>query len=234
MFQVCPSIHIRHFLLNVLVAGALLSGFSAMADQPRYSIVFLSENGRYVLLNVHLAFERVPIFENGRYVGVMKNKREEPNWGLFDAQAAQALDPSNDLETLMAGSAPLYLLRGDFSSKTALISDDGSSIVVIDDFSEALPQADLEVLHFYDAGRLVATYRLGELLESVENVQRTSSHFLWYHRDSLSFDGETLLLTTTECVPLDFAASTGVMSIVRPSVTAEVADSQADCSTLPR
>ncbi|UCH48762.1 MAG: hypothetical protein JSU95_02875 [Betaproteobacteria bacterium] len=224
----------RRILFNLLVAGALLSGLSAMADNPRHNVVFISENGRYVLLNVHLAIERVPIFENGRYVGVMRSKRQEPDWGLFDAQAAKALDPSNDLETLMAGSAPFYMLRGDFASKTALVSDDGTSIVVIDDFSEALPDTDLEVLHFYDAGRLVATYRLGELLGSVENVQYTSSHFLWFLSDSLSFDGETLLLTTTECVPLEFAASRGVMSIAPPSTTIEAAHSQGDCPALPR
>ena len=148
-FQARSVIRTRRVLFNVLVAGTLLSSLTAIADNPRRNIAFVSDSGRYVLLNVYRSIERVPIFENGQYVGVMDTKREEPVWGLFDAQTAKVLEPSNEVETLMAGSVPLYVLRGDFGPKTALVSDDGMNIVVLDDFSRALPAAGLAVLHFY-------------------------------------------------------------------------------------
>jgi hypothetical protein len=230
VFQACPLIYIRRYLFNVLVCGTLLSSVGAMADNPRYNIAFFSENGRYVLLNVHRSIERVPIFENGQYVGVMEARRNEPIWGLFDAQGAQPLEPSNELDTLMAGSAPVYLLQADFASKTALVSDDGVNIVVVDDFSEALPAAELEVLHFYHLGKLTAAYRLAELLDNVKHVGSTSSHFFWFSWDSLEFEGETLSLTTTECMPLTFSTNTGEMVATGDKASVDHPRSHVDCA----
>lgn len=229
-FQARRLIRTRRVLFKLLVAGTLLSSLTAIADNPRHNIAFVSENGRYVLLNVYRSIERVPIFENGQYVGVMDTKREEPVWGLFDAQTAKVLEPSNEVETLMAGRAPLYVLRGDFAPKTALISDDGISVVVIDDFSEALPAAELEVLQFYRSGKLTATYRLGELLRNIEDVGLTSSHFFWFSWDSLEFEGETLSLTTTECMPLTFSTNTGEMVATGDKASVDHPRSHVDCA----
>lgn len=228
-FQARSLIRTRRVLFNVLVAGTLLSSLTAIADNPRHNIAFVSENGRYVLLNVYRSIERVPIFENGQYVGVMDTKREEPVWGLFDARAAKVLEPSNEVETLMAGRAPLYVLRGDFAPKTALVSDDGISVVVIDDFSEALPAAELEVLQFYRSGKLKAAYRLGELLDNVKHVGLTSSHFFWFSWDSLSFDGGTLSMMTTECVPLAFSVRSGAMIDNSREISADRRGPRVDC-----
>ncbi len=232
IFQARTPIYVRRFLFNLLVAGTLLSSVEAMADNPRHKTEFVSENGRYVLFNVHYSVERTPIFDNGEYVGVMKSVRDEPVWGLFDAHAAQPVDPANGLLTLMAGRAPSYVLTGDLSSRTALISDDGMNIVVIDDFSERSAVPDLEVLHFYNSGMLVATYRLRELLENVENVRHTSSHFRWLFWESLSLDRETLSLTTTECVPLMFSVSTGAMITAFRRAPAGSFHSESECPVM--
>lgn len=229
MFHVRTPVHMHRFLFILFVSGALLSSFAAIADKPRHNIAFVSENGRYVLLNIYRSIERVPIFENGQYVGVMDTKREEPVWGLFDAQTAKVLEPSNEVETLMAGSVPLYVLRGDFGPKTALVSDDGMNIVVLDDFSRALPAAGLAVLQFYRSGKLTAEYRLGELLSNVEHVGLTSSHFFWFSWDSLNFDGKTLSMMTTECVPLAFSVRTGAMIDNSREVPADRRGPRVDC-----
>lgn len=233
MFEVCRQIRIRRALAPVLVFAMLLSSLSAFADSPRHNnIAFTSENGRFVLLNVYRSIERVPIFENGRYLGVLETKREEPVWNLFDAHGAQVLQPSNELETLSAGRAPLYSLRADIGRQTALISDDGTNIVVINDFSSADPVPDLDVLHFYRSGKLKATYRLGELLGSVTNVGLTSSHFYWFFRDNLKFDGATLSLETTECKPIVFRVDAGVRISDGQQASANRVDSKAECPTL--
>ena len=77
-------------------------------------------------------------------------------------------------------------------------------MVVVDDFSEETPEAALEVLEFYADGERVGTYRLGELLNHIDNVRFTASHFYWYVDRSLHFQRQKLSLTTTECVTLTF------------------------------
>ncbi len=213
MFELCSQPQLRRILVATLVWGALLTSAAAMADEPRSRFEFVSENGRYVLLNIHRSIERVPVFEDGRYVGVMETKRDEPLWGAFDARSAQPLEPSNEAQTLRAGRVPLYVLRGDLRSKTALISNDGTHVVVLDDFSEQLPAPDLQVLHFYRSGKQVAAFRLRQVIENIDNIRYTSSHFFWFFSRSLSFDGKTLSVTTTECVPLVFGLETGEMSV---------------------
>jgi len=172
-------------LTTALFAGLLLTSVPARSDQPRRNIHFISENGRFVLLNVHRSIERVPIFQDNRFTGVMDRNREEDLWALFDARSAKPLESGNDAQVLKASYSPVYELRGDFRAKTALISDDGSIIVVMDDFSVQEPKTDLEVLHFYNAGKLVAAYTLDDLLISIEGVSYTASHFLWFFPGSL-------------------------------------------------
>ena len=53
--------------------------------------------------------------------------------GLLDARTVKPLDTANETE---AGQTPRYVLRGDLRAKTALVRDDGSRVVVIDDFSK--------------------------------------------------------------------------------------------------
>ena len=187
----------------------LSSSIPAWADEPRHRNHFASKNGRYVLLNVYRSVERMPVFESDRFVGVMDRKREEDFWGLFDAHAAVPLEPLNEVQTLASGHAPKYVLRGDFRTRTALVSDDGIDIVVLDDFSEHEPAPDLQVLQFYSSGRLVAAYSLNDLLANIGNVRYSTSHFQWFFPGSLKFDRETLSLTTTECVPQMFSTESG-------------------------
>lgn len=198
----------------VIACCVVLLAIPAWADEPRHQIHFESQNGRYVLLNLYRSIERVPVFEDGRFVGVMDQKREEDLWGLFDARSAVMLEPANVAQTLAAGRAPEYILRADLRAKTALVSDDGFYIIAIDDFSEHQPTPDLPVLHFYSSGTLLAKYRLESLLTDVENIRYTSSHFRWFFSRSLKFDREELSLTTTECVPLVFSTKSGEMTAI--------------------
>ena len=202
-------------------ASLLVLSVPAWGDNPRGQIHFVSENGRFVLLNMHHSIERVPIFSEGRFAGIMSNKREEDLWGLFDAQSAKLLGPYNEEEALKAGRNAVYKLRGDFSAKTAFISDDGNIVVVVDDFREREPKPKLEVLDFYRDGELIAAYTLDDLLMNIESVRYSSSHFGWFLSRSLRFDQDSLFLTTNECVPVTFSTMTGALVSTRKQTEAD-------------
>lgn len=189
---------------SVFVIGFLLLSGIGQADSPRRHDHFVSDNGRFVLVQIHRSLERRPVFEGGRFVGVMDRRRVEDLWGLFDARSAEPLLPPGSVEELGVAPTPLYTLRGDFAAKTALIDNGGRVVVIVDDFSEATPEAALEVLEFHADGERVGAYTLGELLRHIDNVQPTASHFHWFVDRSLRFQRQELSLTTTECVTLTF------------------------------
>ena len=93
---------------TVVLISLLLSSVPAWGDNPRHQIHFVSENGRFVLLNLHRSIERVPIFEKSLFLGVMEQKREEDLWGLFDARAAELLEPTSEAQALKASHTTLY------------------------------------------------------------------------------------------------------------------------------
>lgn len=203
------TIMVRVAQLGILLTGIVLLSGIAQADSPRRQTHFASEDGRFVLLQLHRSLERHPIFEGGRFLGVVDRPRVEDLWGLFDASsAAPVVSPGELEEELSIAPMPVYTVRGDFAAKTALIYNDGRLLVVVDDFSEETPEAALEVLEFYADGERVRTYRLGELLNHIDSVQLTASHFQWYVDRSLHFQGQNLSLTTTECVTLTFNPAT--------------------------
>jgi hypothetical protein len=68
------------------------------------------------------------------------------------------------------------------------------------------------IAHFFGEGRLRRAYTLGELLDDVDRVRLTASHFLWLSSRSLRFEGELLRLVTTECQRLEFNVRTGEFS----------------------
>lgn len=197
--------------LGAIVALTLLAA-GAHADQPRRRLHFSSPNGRFVLVQLQRSIDRVPVFDAKGFVGLLDRRREEDVWGLFDARTAVRLDSTSAAEELEAPASPLYTLRlHGLESQTALVDDGGRTIVVLDDFSEATPGAELEVLRFFVAGERVAAHTLGELLTTPSQVHRTVSHFRWFDEESLDFDGERLELVTTEGASLRFDASTGAL-----------------------
>jgi len=196
----------------LLGVAILAMGAQALADSGRrHRIQFTSANERFVLLNVHHSITRDPVFEDGRFVGIMNRTLEEDLWGLFDASSATLLNPDERRERLATARQPLYQLRGDFEDKTALISDDGAAVIVIDDYSPWKLSPEREVLTFFRTGKRLQAYTLGELLRSMDSVHPTISHYLWYFTDTLRLQEGVLALTTTECAALRFSTLTGEM-----------------------
>ena len=192
---------------RILAAIFAMISLLTWADQPRHRSAFVSENGRFVLLSIHGASNRLPSFEKGRFKEYVRmGTGEEEIWGVFDGNQAEVLE---DLPGFAITFEPLYSLRGTFGPRTVFVSNDGKALTVVDDYSARAPSEALEVLHFYYEGRLKRAYSLSELLDDIRNITPTASHFFWLRRQSLRFDDKLLHLKTTECRRLSFEARTG-------------------------
>jgi hypothetical protein len=106
----------------------------------------------------------------------------------------------------------IYVVESEnISSMTILISDCGRYIVTIDDESEKTPSDDSTVLSFFSNGNLAKGYRLTELLESLDNVSYSASHFSWMDGAEIKFVEPLLTLITYERTLYQFRLSDGVM-----------------------
>jgi len=89
-----------------------------------------------------------------------------------------------------------------FSSMTLLISNDGKSVVAIDDYSEQDFRENPDVLFFMHDGVKTRSYKLNDILENTKYVSISISHFSWVNlkrpfaiiEDKVSF--ETYKLTS--------------------------------------
>ena len=90
----------------------------------------------------------------------------------------------------------LYTIEGEhIGSQTILVSDDGRFISTIDDYSCRYSTNALAVLSFYTDGELVKSYSLEDLLEEVDNVSHSASHFGWVHHNRSDFRIDKLSLS---------------------------------------
>jgi hypothetical protein len=135
--------------------------------------------------------------DNGQYeLKMISPLGERPFvWLLFDNKSKKTL----------------YKLTGDFASRTALISDDGMHIVVIDDWSERLVVSkDREMLLFFRNGVLTKKYLLDDLLKDTSNITESVSHFSWLvNDDRLTLKNGKISLTTYELTHYEFDLPTG-------------------------
>lgn len=103
-----------------------------------------------------------------------------------------------------------YELVGEILSRTVLVSNDGIYLVVIDDFSEATPKEDHEVLAFYQNGKLTRHYVLKEMLSNTQNIRRSVSHFMWLTPAvQPALKNDRVILKTLELVVYEFDIITG-------------------------
>ncbi|GHA62320.1 hypothetical protein [Pontibacter akesuensis] len=181
--------------LYLFLLFALLT-LQGLADEGRYRRSFKSENYAYELRMLTHKYGMV-MFPNGKeYKAVI-----ETTWGLYD----------------VISSRQLYTVKGDFSSKTVHVSNDGKNLVVIDDYSEEIPSPELKVLEFYAGGKLLNAYILGELLCSCRNISESVYHFDWFADSELTYapdpkfnyDMQKLAITTFELVRYQFDVETG-------------------------
>ena len=107
----------------------------------------------------------------------------------------------------------LYTIEGKhIGSQTILVSDDGRFISTVDDYSDWYPTNTLTVLSFYTDGELVKSYSLEDLLEDVDNISHSASHFGWvymHNRSDFKIDGSSLSIKTYEGTAYTFNLEDG-------------------------
>jgi hypothetical protein len=73
-----------------------------------------------------------------------------------------------------------YSLSGEFADKTVVVSSDGRSLAVLDDFCFGEPDPSRVVVTFYRDSKLARQYSLAELSIPLDLVMSSASHFSWY------------------------------------------------------
>lgn len=105
----------------------------------------------------------------------------------------------------------LYKLTGNIWSMTVLVSDDGKSVIAVDDYSEQQPEDNSEVLSFYHNGNRIKVYKLNEVFDDIKFISQSVSHFRWLFRNQQNFSiiDSKINLTTFEMNNLVFDIETG-------------------------
>lgn len=104
----------------------------------------------------------------------------------------------------------IYELTNDgLYAMTVLVSDDGDNIVAIDDYSEREATKDIEVLFFFEKGKLIKKYSLAEI-NGLAAVSYSVSHFSWVWLDkNISLTESKLGIKTYSLTNYTFDVKTG-------------------------
>ncbi len=105
----------------------------------------------------------------------------------------------------------IYRIIDHFWSKIVLVSDDGKSIVAVDDYSIRDYAKNLEVLTFYQNGIKTKGYKLSDLFDKKILAYGTVSHFRWsnFDEEKDKIDKSKFNLTTYELNNFTFDVNTG-------------------------
>jgi hypothetical protein len=168
------------FLFFVII---FFSPLVTRADEPRHNHTFASSNGKFEL----------------------SYKSDSPR----DLQQKWELKQTWELIEKSSGKAVYELEGDDLSSMTVLVSDDGDNVVAIDDYSEREATPKLDVLLFYDKGKLISKYSLGEI-NGAAALEHSVSHFswIWFDKD-LSIKDSKINLKTFRLINYTFDVKTG-------------------------
>lgn len=143
-------------------------------------------------------FREIFTSENGKFE--LKLNTENGIWSLIDTTT----------------NKEVYNLEGNISSMTVVISDDGNSVAVIDDYSEQDEKKNPEVLCFYSYGKKIKSYKLYDLISNRKFVSFSVSHFDWLFTDTSSYkpftiESSQITLQTHELNNYSFRIETGEM-----------------------
>jgi len=137
---------------------------------------------------------------NGQYRIVMTPQN---GWGGYGAGegVAYKVEP---------GRAPAELWKVDFFSSDVTLADDGRHLVAFGPWASEM--TDLAVA-FYQDGKELKRYTVGDLIKDESRLFRTVSHFMWraYEKkpSGLSEDGNTFALPLIDGTTVVFDIATG-------------------------
>ncbi|MDL2141952.1 hypothetical protein QQY79_05430 [Flavobacterium tructae] len=162
------------------------------ADQPRTRYSFKSLNSRYELKPSDTLFSDNKIYTDSIYDSetktYYKTSYSYPDryyWGLYDTQTKQKL----------------YTIKNDslfIEFKTAVISNDGRNIVIVDDYSAGFGYKGFEIMTFYEKDKLIKHLKLGDLIQNMCALSYSVSHMTWCSRDFDFNDRNEIKIKTHE------------------------------------
>jgi hypothetical protein len=105
----------------------------------------------------------------------------------------------------------IYKLEANISSMTVLVSDDGKSVIAVDDYSEQEREENPKILLFFRNGKEIKSYNLKDLISDKKFVSYSASHFRWIIRSesSLKIEDSKIKLKTHEFYNYSFNIDTG-------------------------
>lgn len=159
--------------MRILLIISLFCLQKMFADQPRIRYSFKSQNLKFELKPCDTIFSENKIYTDStfdkRTNTYIKSTYSYPDryyWGLYDTETNQKL----------------YTIKNDTLSiqmKTAIISNDGQNIAIIDDYSGGFAIQELEILTFYERDKKIKSIKLGEILDNMCSVTYSASHMHW-------------------------------------------------------
>lgn len=170
------------------------------------AILFLSDNAFADEGRRQLYF----ISENGKYIFRSlsiedKNTVKHPVWEVYEIQSQKQL----------------YTIKEDFKTWNVSISNDGQTVVAVNDYVQGLPADSIILMKFYYQGILKREMTMGALVQDNCNVTESIAHFRWCFDDSeLRSDG-IFATTTFELIRYEFDSKNGetVNKVQHPALT---------------
>ncbi|MCH2032342.1 MAG: hypothetical protein MK202_02385 [Tenacibaculum sp.] len=173
----------------LFVLIGFLATISLFADQDRRQYSFKSKNGFFELKPSDTIFSDNKTYRDSTYNP--KTKEYVTNsyqlsdrfyWGLYDLRT----------------NKKLYTIKNDrlyIETKTALISENGKNVIIVDDYSGGLAFPSLEIVHFFNEGKLLNTLKLGDVLHNMCSVSYSVSHMRWCFNFKLSKENKFTIET---------------------------------------
>jgi hypothetical protein len=162
------------------------------ADEPRIRYSFKSPNSRFELKPSDTIFSDKKIYTDSIYDSKTKTYYKSsytyPDryyWGLYDIQTKEKL----------------YTIKNDslfIENKTAIISDDGQNIVIIDDYSGGFGFKEIEMMTFYEKDNRIKRLKLGDLIQNLCSLSYSVSHMTWCSSNFEFNDRKEITIETNE------------------------------------
>jgi hypothetical protein len=165
---------------------------NTFADQPRLRYQFKSQNSKFELKPCDTLFSDKKVYTDSIYDSntktYFKSSYSYPDryyWGLYDTETKQKL----------------YTIKNDslfIETKTAIISNDGQNIVIIDDYTGGFGYKGFEIITFYEKDKLIKRLHLGDLIQNMCSVSYSVSHMTWCSRDFEFNESNEITIKTFE------------------------------------
>jgi len=176
-------------VLSIIVI--FFSWSNLLADQPRYRNNFKSSNKLYEFRISETKKDSILIDNEYQKFNI------EYKWELINRISKNTK----------------YKIETKASDKTAFVSNNGTYVVIINDWPSEIPDDNLEMIAIYKNGTLVKSIKLNDILDCGYNISSSVSHFNWtIGEPKVSFNKNKISFITYELNEIDISIKDGNIS----------------------